>query len=294
MLTANTIDHTQRFLLENLDIRGAWVHLDRTWQSVQERRRYPNAVGRLLGEMLAVSVLLSANLKQQGRLTFQIQGSGPINLLVVDCDEQLQVRAMARSNPVIAPGTVPELLGHGQLALTLDAVGLQQPYQSLVPLAGDSIAAIFTHYLEQSEQQPTHLRLAASPTQVAGLFLQTLPGAMTRDADGWNRVNILLNTLSSDELLAAGQVKGGMETRLQHLFSEEDIRVYPARPVTHHCPKDWDKIHTMLRSLGREECAEILREHGEIRVHDDLCGHDYVINATNLEAVFNAPRQRMH
>ena len=286
-------NQTQRFLLENLDIRGAWVRLDTAWQGLCAGRNYPSPVSELLGEMTAVSVLLAANLKQAGRLTFQIQGSGPVSLLVIDCDEQLRLRGMARHGQAIAPAAapvpVPELLGHGQLALTLDTVGLKQPYQSLVPLEGDTIGAIFEHYLTQSEQQPTRLILAARPDRVVGLFLQALPGAHEKDPDGWNRVNLLANTLKADELFDTA-----VADLLPRLFPEDDVRLYEPRPVTHHCPRDPEKIHAMLRSLGRDECEAALREQGEIHVHDDLCGHDYRFDAATLHAVFEAPEHRFH
>lgn len=282
-------DNTQRFLLENLDIRGAWVGLDTAWHALLAGRNYPRPVSELLGEMTAISVLLAANLKQAGRLTLQIQGSGPVSLLVIDCDEQLRLRGMARHDHPIVSAPVPDLLGHGQLALTLDSVGLKQPYQSRVPLEGDTISAIFEHYLTQSEQQPTRLILAARPDRVAGLFLQTLPGAEEKDPDGWNRINLLANTLKTDELLDTP-----VTDLLLRLFPEDDIRLYDPRTVTHHCPRDPEKIHAMLRSLGHDECKAALHEQGEIHVHDDLCGHDYRFDAAALNAIFEAPEHRFH
>ncbi len=282
-------NQTQRFLLENLDIRGAWIGLDTAWQALCAGRDYPPPVSALLGEMTAVGLLLAANLKQAGRLTFQIQGTGPVSLLVVDCDEQLRLRGMARHAPAVTAAPVPELLGHGQLALTLDAVGLKQPYQSLVPLEGDTIAAIFEHYLTQSEQQPTRLILTARPDRVVGLFLQALPGAPEKDPDGWNRINLLANTLKADELFDTAVTE-----LLPRLFPEDDIRLYDPRPISYHCPRDPEKIHAMLRSLGRAECEAALREQGEIHVHDDLCGHDYRFDGAALATVFEAPEHRYH
>ena len=62
-----------------------------------------------------------------------------------------------------------DLLGDGQLQLALDMPSMREPYQSIVPLAGDSIAEIFEHYLGQSDQLPARLFLAASPEGAAGL-----------------------------------------------------------------------------------------------------------------------------
>lgn len=284
-------DCVQPFLFEHLDIRGALVSLDQTWRELAAERDYPADVTRILGEMSAVTALISANLKQPGRMTFQLRGDGAINLLVLDCDEQLRLRGMARWNAdTLRPGeTMPELLGDGQLLLSLDAAAMRQPYQSFVPMQGDSVAAIFEHYLTLSEQQPTRLVLAANDQRAVGLLLQKMPESDLKDADGWNRISHLIATLKVDEQLAHSPLD-----LLHRLFPHEEIRVFAPRAVSHHCPEDWEKIHAMLRSLGREECETILRDKGEIHVRDDICNRDYRIVAADLDAMFDAPAHRLH
>jgi molecular chaperone Hsp33 len=284
-------DCVQPFLFEHLDIRGALVSLDRTWLDLAAGRDYAPAVRELLGEMSAVTCLISANLKQPGRMTFQLRGDGAVNLLVLDCDEQLRLRGMARSQMDAQMENLPvrHLLGDGQLLLSLDAPDMRQPYQSLVPLEGDSIAAIFEHYLNLSEQQPTRLLLAADAKRAVGLFAQKLPDADHKDPDGWNRVMHLLDTLTPAEHLAHGPLD-----LLRRLFPEEDVRVFASRPVSHHCPDDPEKIHAMLRGLGRAECDAILQDKGEIHVRDDICNRDYRFDADDVEAVFAAPSHSMH
>ncbi|MCK6391136.1 MAG: Hsp33 family molecular chaperone HslO, partial [Azonexus sp.] len=200
-MSASTV---RRFLFEGLDIRGAIVHLGDAWQHMQAGRDYQPTVAQLLGETAAVTALIAAQLKQPGRLTLQLRGNGPIQLLVMDCNEALQMRGMARSNPVVLPGPVSELLGAhqgGQLMMSLDLPTARQPYQSFVPMVGDSMAAIFEHYLEQSEQQPSRLFASAGPQAAACLFLQKLPDADQRDPDGWARITQLASTVKTAELL---------------------------------------------------------------------------------------------
>lgn len=278
------VDRVQPFLFEHLDIRGAVVALEETWRGLTQKRRYPAPVARLLGEMSAITALIAANLKQPGRLTLQLRGEGPVSLLVLNCDEQLRLKGMARWAEPVLDLPAPILLGHGQLLLSLDAAGMRQPYQSMVPLQGERIAEIFEHYLTQSEQTPTRLFLAASEQRAAGLFLQKLPAADERDEDGWNRIQMLAGTLRPEELLTLTPV-----ALLTRLFPEEDIRVFDPRPATHHCPEDPEKIHAMLRSLGRAECEAILADHGEVHVRDDLCNRDYRFDAHAVEALFAAP-----
>jgi molecular chaperone Hsp33 len=274
-------DRVRSFLFEQLDIRGIWVQLGTAWHEMTAGRAYPEPVLELLGQLAGVTTLITSSLKQAGRLTFQLRGDGDVSLLVMDCDEQLRLRGMARGPLELSSGSLPALLGDGALTLTLDTADMRQPYQSHVPLQGDTLAAVFEHYLDQSEQAPTRLWLAASHDAVGGLFLQALPGAAARDADGWNRVQILAGTVRAEELLGLGSIK-----LIERLFPEEDVRVYDPRPVIYHCPYDPAKIYSMLRSVGRTACESILAEHGEIRVHDDVCNHEYVLDAQAVAALF--------
>ena len=118
-------DCVQPFLFEHLDIRGALVSLDQAWHDLSDGRDYAPAVARVLGEMSAVTALIAANLKQPGRMTFQLRGDGVVNLLVLDCDEQLRLRGLARGEVDADTDTLPVrlLLGNGQLLLTLDDLG---------------------------------------------------------------------------------------------------------------------------------------------------------------------------
>ncbi|OYY93643.1 MAG: molecular chaperone Hsp33 [Hydrogenophilales bacterium 28-61-23] len=284
-------DCIQPFLFEHLDIRGALVTLDETWRNLCAGRDYPANVAQTLGEMSAVTTLIAANLKQPGRMTFQLRGDGAINLLVLDCDEQLRLRGMARwdAESLRQDTPLPALLGDGQLLLSLDSAAMRQPYQSFVPMEGDNIAAIFEHYLTLSEQQPTRLVLAADERRAVGMLLQKMPDSDHHDADGWNRIQHLLGTLKADEQLAHAPLE-----LLRRLFPEEEVRVFAPRPVSHHCPEDREKIHAMLRSLGREECDAVLREHGVVHVRDDICNRDYSFTAAELDELFDAPARRMH
>lgn len=274
--------HVQRFLLPELDIRGAVVRLDQVWQALQAGRDYPPAVTALLGQMSAICAVITGNLKQSGRLTFQIQGHGPVGLLVVDCTEGLNLRAMARVDAEVPEqGDLAALVGDGRLQLSLDAPSMREPYRSLVPLEGDSIAEVFEHYLTQSEQQPARLWLACSPETSAALFLQCLPGATERDADGWSRVTQLAQTVKDEELLSLPA-----EELLRRLFAEEAVLMLDSRPVIHHWPPDRDKVVDMLRSLGEAEVRHILEEHGEVVIRDDLSNNDYRFDEDDVDMIF--------
>lgn len=276
-----------RFLFEDLDIRGAVVRLGDCWQQMQARRDYAPPVAALLGEMATVTALLAEQAKQESRLTFQLRSRGPISLLVIDCNAELQMRGMARSEPGIVATTAPELLGanaDGQLLLSLELPLAREPYQSIVPIVGDSIASIFEHYLEKSEQHASRLFLSAGPEHATCLFLQKLPEADQRDPDGWNRVTQLAASAKPEELQQLD-----VTSLLQRLFHEETVRLYDPRTVVYHCPEDREKIRGMILSLGQAEAEQIIAEHGVILVEDEICNREYRFEAEEIAALF-APR----
>jgi len=301
MTMQENFNSATRFMFEELDIRGALVQLSGTWQTMLRERGYPPPVESLLGEMAAVAALIGGNLKTPGRLTLQAQGSGAVSLLVVDCNEQLQLRGMAkwRGDTTPSDATPRQLLGDGRLLLSLQHDAASQPYQSSVPLTGTSIAEIFEHYLAQSEQQPARLWLSADSHHAAGMFLQTLPvGSVERpeaehgddegDNDGWNRVQLLAATLRPGELLLPAAVL------LPRIFPEETLRLFEPRPVFHHCPRDEDKVRGMLATLGRPEIESILAEQSQIVIRDDICNQEYRFGTGIVEELFPSAGKTLH
>lgn len=282
-------NYVQRFLLENLDIRGAVVHLDFVWQEMVSGRNYPQSATQLLGEMSAVTLLLSENLKQTGRLIIQLTGNGPISMLVMDCTESLHLRGMAKCEQSIEVQSVPDLLGHGHLVLTLDMPSMRESYQSIVPLDGKTIAEIFEHYFRQSDQLPSRLFLVTAHNAIFGLLLQKLPNADLQDPDGWVRTESLAATIQDHNLfdLTAEEI-------LTRLFYEETIRIFDAQSVQSGCQEDPAKIYSMLRSLGRQEVNSILKEFGEVIVSDDICNRKYRLDALAIDAIFREVEPTIH
>jgi len=278
-------DYVQRFLFEQLDIRGRLVCLTGAWQRMLEGRGYPERIVSLLGHTTALNVLLGANQKGAGRVTLQVQGSGPVRLLVADCTAELQIRGMAHLEHGRAEldGDLSEraLLGDGRLSVTLEDMKSGQLYQSLVPLEGESLVDIFEHYLSQSEQVESFVRLYADRGAACGLLLEKLPGAEAKDPDGWNRVKHLAATLRLDETRDVQPYD-----LLTRLFPEELMRVFRLYAVEYHCPYDVDKVKDMLRALGREELESILSEKGEVVIRNEMCNHEYRFDSRAIAALF--------
>lgn len=290
-------DMLQKFLFESGSVRGELVELSGTWQHILSRSDYPRAVKTLLGEMLAAAALLSANLKFNGAIVMQIHGDGPVRLLVVECDADLQLRATAKLVPDAAIDDAAGLQqlvhahGQGRFAITLDPQDKlpgQQAYQGIVPLDGNSVAEVIENYMLRSEQLDTKLWLAANDQVSRGMLLQKLPrqggidAPVEDDLETWHRTAALGATLQRDELLSAD-----IGTLMHRLFWEETIRIFEPRQPRFHCTCTREKVGNMLKMLGQTEITDALREQqGALAINCDFCGQHYVFDKVDCAQLF--------
>lgn len=293
-------DRLQKFLFEHAAVRGEFVDLTEAWKQVQANHAYPPAVTRLLGEMLSAAVLLASNIKFNGSLIMQIQGDGPVRLLVAECDSSLQVRAtakLAEEAVIDEDATLRQLVhahGRGRFVITLDMNDKQPgqlPYQGIVSLEGDNLAKVIENYMQQSEQLSTCIWLAANNSVSRGLLLQKLPEKTGEDglsqkteeeARVWDHLVALSSTLKRDEMLSTD-----IDTLQHRLFWEEDIRLFePGQPVF-SCSCSRQKVSDMFRMLGETEVNDALQEQdGKLTVHCDFCGKGYDFDKVDVAQVF--------
>jgi molecular chaperone Hsp33 len=278
-------DSLQRFIFEGAPVRGELVHLDATWRAVLERHDYPAALRGVLGELMAAAALLSATLKFDGSLILQIQGSGPVKLIVVECTSEQTMRATAKWEGTLA-GSFRELVGDGRFVITIAPSDVSQTYQGIVELSGESVAEVLEHYMGTSEQLETRLWLASDGAQAAGMLLQRVPGPVGEDADAWTRAVLLGDTVRSDELLTLPGTQ-----IIRRLYHEEDIRVFDARVVSFRCSCSRERVVNMLRMLGHEEVRSIIDECGSVEVNCEFCNRHYGFDAVDAEQIFAADLQ---
>jgi molecular chaperone Hsp33 len=276
-------DNLQRFIFENAPIRGEIVHLDATWQAVLERRQYPPRVREVLGELMAAAALLTSTLKFDGRLIMQIQGKGPVSLLVVECTSDRTMRAIAQWQGEIPDAPLAALVGDGRLAVTIDPLKGKERYQAIVALEGLTVAEAFENYFARSEQLATRLWLASDPQQAAGMLLQRLPEADPVDDDAWARAVHLGSTITREELLALP-----VSEIVHRLYHEEDIRLFSRMPVSFRCSCSRARVEAVLRMLGRDEIHSILDEQGSVNVDCEFCGSRYEFDRIDAEQLFAA------
>jgi len=276
-------DVSQRFLFDNADIRGETVHLDSTLEEILAVHQYAPAVCQLIGEFLAAAVLLSTTLKFEGKLILQARSEGQIPLLMVECTNLLNVRAIVRGAEQATSSNFAHLLTNGQLAITVDPVKGQR-YQSIVPLGSDSLAHSLDAYFEQSEQLATRFWLAADQHRAAGMLLQQMPIRAGEDtqqrARQWQHACSLAATIRQRELLELSA-----EELLHRLYHEDPVRVFDPSAVNFQCSCSRERTLGALISIDNVELEDILRQHGSITMDCEFCNQQYQFQRSDIAAL---------
>ena len=293
------------FQVVRVGASGRIVRLGAALDDILNRHGYPESVSKLLGQAVVVTGLLGASLKIDGKFILQTKTDGPVDLLVADFRSQGGLRGYAHfdADKVAAmekagmadPGA---LLGHGHLAMTIDQGPETERYQGIVALEGDDLNTAAHTYFRQSEQLPTFIQVAVArhygsvrtkgkrewAWRAGGLIVQQLTqeggratmesparDLLSQEAEDWNRVNMLAQTVEDHELLDPMLTS---ERLLYRLFHEESVRVYEPQALMADCRCSRDRVETILRRFPGEEISEMV-EDGKIVVTCEFCGSRY-------------------
>lgn len=270
------------FALESSALRGRIVRMGPVLNEILVPHDYPEAVSKLLAEALTATVLFSAMIKYNGIFTLQIQGDGPVPLLVVDMNSAGEVRGYARvSGDIPKNPSVTDLVGTGYIAFTVDQGNAEDRYQGIVPLEGDSLAVMCQNYFEQSEQIKTSFSLSAEKGEngwrSGGVMLQKIPDEGGIKLAGeveeeWERSSVLLQSVKDEELTDADLTA---EDLLFRLFHEEGVRIFETHNVTKGCRCSNEKLEKVLASLSADDRAECAKD-GKITMTCEFCAKDWV------------------
>ncbi|MBD2749460.1 Hsp33 family molecular chaperone [Microvirga sp. BT688] len=314
-----TDDIVLPFAVEPLDVRGRVVRLGSSIDTILARHGYPDRVARVIGEAAALTVMLGASLKLEGRFQLQTKTDGIIDMVVVDFNAPDRLRATARFDKdklealdSASVGT-GELLGSGYLAMTIDQGSERSRYQGVVALDGQGFEEAAHQYFRQSEQIPTQVRLAVAEQfengrhtyRAGGLMIQFLPSSPERlrqadlnpgdipeghpsndltgpsEDDAWLEAKSLVGTVEDHELV---DPTVSSETLLYRLFHERGVRVFEGQHVHEECTCSHERIMGMMRRFPPEDRRDMVGENGRIGITCEFCSRFYDLDPVEVEA----------
>ena len=251
--------------------RGAQIH-----------KTTPNATAAFGRALTAASMMGNMQKVENGSMTLQIKGGGPIGSIVCVSDSVGNVRGYVYEPNVPLVEKYPGKLDvgatvgtQGTLTVIRD-LQMKEPYVGSVELVSGEIGDDVTAYFAQSEQTPTACALGVlidrdTNVKVAGGYLvQLLPGAPDEVID---------------KLEAGIQRAGAVTTMLEQGMTPEDILgqvcgdlgvvFMETTPVEYKCYCSEERVTAALISLGRKELTEIMEEGKSFPVECQFCDQVY-------------------
>jgi len=308
--TAPGDDVIQPFRIESGAAFGRLVRLGPVVRQVIGQHDYPLPVAALLGEMVALAAMFSAATKFKGLMTVQAKGDGPVKLLVADVSTSGDARGYAqvdrarfeRLTAAHGPAhdySVPQLMGAGYLAFTVDQGPNTERYQGIVELSGSTLAECAHDYFRRSEQADAAVKLAAGRVRdrsgedvwrAGGIMIQRPPHADQADGDAadadaddeWRRAVALVAATTDDELLAPALHPHDL---LRRTFADDAVRVFRPRDLRMQCRCSEERVNRLLRSFPRAE-IETMKVNGEVEVVCEFCGRRYGFDDSALERLY--------
>lgn len=266
------------FAFESFPVRGALIQMSRSWRRMQRDHDYDGLMIETLGHAAAATGLIAQSLKFDGAITLQIQGSGALQMLVMQCTSDLNMRGMASVHEGTATDNFRDLTKDAHCAISVDSG--ERPYQGIVAIEGESLSSSLEHYFDRSVQVPSHVALVANDNVAGGVLLQQMPGE-GMDEDDWNRLQFLVQTLTTKDFDGdAGLALIGK------LFAEDDVRVHEKRAVNFLCRCSNQKVEEVLKMLGEKESREALDENDEIEVVCEYCGEKRLFDSVDVSRLF--------
>lgn len=279
-------DLLHRYIFEQHHVRGELVQISDSFDSMLKNHDYPIVVKRILGELLAVTSLMTATLKFEGEISVQLQGDGPLRYAVVNGNHQQQLRATAKFADDIQEGNIQQLIGNGVMVITI-APKNGEKYQGVAALDKPSLTECVEQYFESSEQLRTRIWLATDLQEgqhkAAGMLLQILPVTNKASAD-FQHLEALTQTIKDEELLhlPAEQV-------LIRLYHEDNPKLFEPQEISYECGCSRDKTANAIVQLSYDDAMALIAEQGKIEITCQFCLTPYHFDAIDVEAVFKSP-----
>ena len=303
-MTTKNFDTCTSFYLENGAFIGRLVRLNKTLKTILSKHKYPADISVALAETTALAALMSAMLKFNGLFTLQIQGNGPVSLLVTDVTSEGKVRSAAKfdeeklkkakdlrkTQDIIE--ALPHLVGGGYMALTVDEQRGLPPYQGIVDLKGKNLTELALRYFKNSEQIDTILKLfvqkSGKSVEAGGIILQKTPskGGHVNSIDNnslsliWEDLNAFAQSLQNEEMFNASLSN---EEILYRLFHEHNLQISGAKNYVFGCRCSREKLKNTLLSFGAKEIDALCNENEQIEATCQFCSQKYIFNKNELK-----------
>lgn len=249
----------------------------------------PNATAAFGRALTAASMMGNMQKVENGSMTLQIKGGGPIGTIVCVSDAVGNVRGYVTEPKVPLVEKYPGKLDIGATVGTdgtltvIRDLQMKEPYIGSVALASGEIGDDVTAYFAQSEQTPTACALGVlvdrdQSVKVAGGYLfQLLPDAPEATISALEQG--IQKAGAVTPMLDKGMTP---EEILQTVCGELGVDILEKQEIAYKCYCSRERVSAALLSLGRGELEEIIAEDKAFPVECQFCDTVYTFTPADI------------
>ena len=252
----------------------------------------PMATAALGRALLGASMMGDMLKEEEGSLTLQIKGGGPLGtiLAVSDCNGNVRgyvqnphVELMEKYQGKLDVGAA---VGQDGTLTVIKDIGLKEPYVGSIGLFSGEIADDLAMYFVESEQIPTACALGVlvgldqSVTAAGGYLIQLLPGA---SEDMITKIEAGVHSMGSVSHALADGLDG--EGLLRTVLKDFDLEILEKHPVEYRCYCSRDRVTRALISMGKKDLSELIRDQGKAELTCQFCDQVYHYSKEELEEI---------
>lgn len=252
-----------------------------------------------LGRTLTITSVMGSQLKaDDGSVTVQVRGDGPLGTIVCVSDAEGYVRGYlqnpAADLPLRPDGklNVGAGVGAGTLSVIKD-VGMKDPITGTIELYNGEIAEDVTRYFAESEQIPSACALGVlvntdqSVRQAGGYLVQLMPGARESDIDRLEQNIAAAGAMTT--MLDKGM---GLEDIVRAVLDGFDVLFLDEAGIGYRCNCSAAKVERALVSLGEEELAAMAAQDKPTEVTCQFCDRVYSFDSAQLSALLERAKKK--
>ena len=242
-----------------------------------------------LGRTLTATAIMGSQLKvDDGSVTVQVKGNGPLGAIVCVGDADGYVRGYLQNPsadlPLRPDGklAVGAGVGRGYLMVIKD-IGLKDPITGTVALVNGEIAEDLTRYFAESEQIPSACALGVlvdtdcTVKCAGGWLVQLMPGV--KDAD----IDRLEANLAKLEPMTTMLDKGmSLEEIVQAVLDGFAVDFLQTDEIGYRCACSREKVERALISMGKTELGKMADEQENSEVTCQFCDKIYTFSREEL------------
>ena len=278
--SAEKFDKIISFTLKKSRVRGRFVKLDQSLNTILKRHNYETPISLFLADILCSSCCIGSLLKFNGFFTIQGSSKDTLKTILAEYSSEGNIRGYASydSKKTILEKdklNLDQLMSKGHLAFTAIESKSNKRYQGIIPVQEGHFSNSIDYYFQNSEQINSEIICLSDFYDnnyiSAAILIQCTPeenNSSNDDHDVFEEAKLFLNSIKKTELLSRNI---SIENLLYKLFHSLDVRVLKEIKVKDNCRCSLERVKNTLSNISESELSDITFSDGSLDIKCEFC-----------------------